>query len=118
MRLMPFSLALALCSAALSLPTAAQTIFPLNRAEILASSLFDFKVEFPAVVDPAQVKVTINGVLPVHTSPDEISKINRQSIPGTSFPHRRLVCEDFLQTTSRLLVRHFATAPCGGRLAG
>ncbi len=61
MRLMPSSLALALCSAALSLPTAAQTIFPINRAEMLAGSHFDFKVEFPGVVDPAQVKVTING---------------------------------------------------------
>ena len=53
--------AVALCVAALSLPTAAQTIFPLNRAEILAGSHFDFKVEFAGLVDPAQVKVTING---------------------------------------------------------
>lgn len=47
--------------AAASLPSAAQTIFPLNRADILAGSRFDFKIEFPGVVDPAQVKVTING---------------------------------------------------------
>ena len=61
MRLTPSSLAVAFCSAALSLTTAAQTIFPINRAEILAGSHFDFKVEFPGVVDPAHVKATING---------------------------------------------------------
>lgn len=61
MRFSPSLLAVALSAAALSLPAAAQTIFPLNRAEILAGSHFDFKVEFDGVVDPAQVKVTING---------------------------------------------------------
>ena len=39
----------------------AQTIFPLTQADILAGSHFDFKVEFDAVVDAAQVKVSING---------------------------------------------------------
>ena len=39
----------------------AQTIFPLTQADILAGSRFDFKVEFDAVVDAAQVKVSING---------------------------------------------------------
>ena len=33
----------------------------MNRAEILAGSRFDFKIEFPGLVDPAQLKVTING---------------------------------------------------------
>lgn len=61
MRHVSSPLAVALCAAALSLPAAAQTIFPLNRAEILAGSRFDFKVEFDGVVDPAQVKVTINS---------------------------------------------------------
>ena len=61
MRLSPASLTLLLCTAVLSLPVTAQTIFPINRAEILAGSHFDFKVEFASVVDPAQVKVTING---------------------------------------------------------
>ena len=37
----------------------AQTIFPLTRADILAGSHFDFKVEFGAVVDPDQIKVTV-----------------------------------------------------------
>jgi len=40
---------------------AATTIFPIDRAAILSDSKFDFKVEFDHVVDPAAVKVTING---------------------------------------------------------
>ncbi len=40
---------------------AAQTIFPLDRAEILAGSRFDLKVEFPGMADPARVKVMVNG---------------------------------------------------------
>ena len=39
----------------------AQTIYPIDRAEILAGALFDFKVEFPGPVDPARLKVTLNG---------------------------------------------------------
>lgn len=42
-------------------PATAQTIYPLNRAEILEGSLFDFKVEFPNAPASADVKVTING---------------------------------------------------------
>jgi alkaline phosphatase len=42
-------------------PAAAQTIYPLNRAEILEGSRFDFKVEFPNAPASADVKVTING---------------------------------------------------------
>ena len=54
-------LALALCALPLSLPLAAQTIYPLTRAEILAGSHFDLKVEFPGLVDAANAKVTVNG---------------------------------------------------------
>lgn len=39
----------------------AQTIYPIDRATILAGSRFDLKVEFPAVVDPTRVRVSING---------------------------------------------------------
>jgi alkaline phosphatase len=39
----------------------AQTIYPLTRAEILAGSKFDFKVEFPGAPAQRAVKVTING---------------------------------------------------------
>ena len=41
--------------------TEAQTIYPLTRAEILAGSKFDLKVEFPQAPEQAAVKVTING---------------------------------------------------------
>lgn len=39
----------------------AQTIYPLNRAEILAGAKFDLKVEFPGAPEQAAVRVTING---------------------------------------------------------
>jgi alkaline phosphatase len=39
----------------------AQAIYPIDRAEILVGSRFDFKVEFPGRVDPAKVTVTVNG---------------------------------------------------------
>ena len=40
----------------------AGAVFPIDRAAILAGSKFDFKVEFDELVDPAMVKVTVNGV--------------------------------------------------------
>jgi alkaline phosphatase len=39
----------------------AQTIYPIDRAEILSGARFDFKVEFPDKVDAAKLKVTVNG---------------------------------------------------------
>jgi alkaline phosphatase len=39
----------------------AQTIYPIDRAAILAGARFDFKVEFADRVDPAKLKVTVNG---------------------------------------------------------
>jgi alkaline phosphatase len=42
-------------------PAVAQTVYPIDRAEILAGAKFDFKVEFPDRVDPAKLKVTLNG---------------------------------------------------------
>jgi alkaline phosphatase len=50
-------------TAATMLAGAAQatTVFPLDRATILAGSPFDFKVELDGVVKPEDVKVTING---------------------------------------------------------
>jgi alkaline phosphatase len=39
----------------------AQTIYPLNRAEILAGGKFDLKVEFPGAPAEGDVKVMING---------------------------------------------------------
>jgi alkaline phosphatase len=50
-------------TAATMLAGAAQatTVFPLDRATILAGSPFDFKVELDGFVKPEDVKVTING---------------------------------------------------------
>ena len=42
-------------------PVAGQTIYPINRAEILEGSRFDFKVEFPNAPASGDVTVTING---------------------------------------------------------
>ena len=39
----------------------AQTVYPIDRAEILAGSRFDLKVEFPGLVKPSEVTVTLNG---------------------------------------------------------
>lgn len=39
----------------------AASIYPIDRATILAGSPFDFKVEFGNVVKPEDVKITING---------------------------------------------------------
>ena len=39
----------------------AQTIYPIDRAAILAGSRFDFKVEFPDRIDSSKLKVTVNG---------------------------------------------------------
>src|SRR4029453_11858657 len=51
------TLGILLCASA----AGAQTIYPIDRAEILAGAQFDFKVEFPDKVDPAKRKVTVNG---------------------------------------------------------
>src|SRR5665647_2175422 len=40
---------------------AAQTIYPYDRADILAASRFDFKVEFPGLLKADAVAVTVNG---------------------------------------------------------
>ena len=39
----------------------AQTVYPLDRAEMLVGAKFDFKVEFAGLVKPADVTITING---------------------------------------------------------
>src|SRR5262245_35756027 len=49
---------IALCLVA---PSSAQTIYPIDRADILAGSLFDFKVEFPELQTSNNAAVTING---------------------------------------------------------
>ena len=56
-RLATICLALALSP----LTAAAQTIYPLDQAEILAGSKFDLKIEFPGAPAQGAVRVTING---------------------------------------------------------
>lgn len=52
--------ALALC--ALVTSALGQTIYPIDRAQILVGAHFDFKVEFSDPVSASDIKVTINGV--------------------------------------------------------
>lgn len=56
-----FKPAAALAAALLSGAATAQTIYPIDRAEILAGSRFDLKVEFPGVVARDSIRLTING---------------------------------------------------------
>jgi len=42
-------------------PLAGQTIYPIDRAAILAGARFDFKVEFPLIERESDLKITING---------------------------------------------------------
>src|SRR6516165_2422367 len=39
----------------------AQTVYPIDRADILVGARFDFKVEFAGLADPTKVSVTVNG---------------------------------------------------------
>jgi alkaline phosphatase len=39
----------------------AQTVYPIDRADILSGARFDFKVEFAGLADPAKISVTLNG---------------------------------------------------------
>lgn len=55
--IMRASFALCVCAGA----AAAQTIYPIDRAEILAGARFDLKVEFPGSVPASEIEVTING---------------------------------------------------------
>jgi alkaline phosphatase len=50
-----------LLSGAAATGAVAQTIYPINKAEILQGARFDLKVEFPGSPAAANVKVTING---------------------------------------------------------
>ena len=53
------SVALAFCLVASA--SHAQTVYPIDRADILVGAHFDFKVEFPGLADPAKVAITLNG---------------------------------------------------------
>jgi len=49
------------CAVVATMPAFAQTIYPLDRAEMLVGSKFDFKVEFPGAPTKEAVTITING---------------------------------------------------------
>lgn len=73
--------ALVLACGALLATTAlasAQTIYPIDRAEILAGTRFDFKVEFPGAPAAGAVKVTINGEAPAATLGKAASFIEKE----------------------------------------
>lgn len=55
---LPLAVAAALIAAG---PAAGQTIYPIDRAQILAGARFDLKVEFPGLADAGKVSVTVNG---------------------------------------------------------
>ena len=56
------TLGVLLASAVLGTPLQAQTLYPIDRATLLAGAKFDLKVEFPGVVEQTALKVTVNGV--------------------------------------------------------
>ena len=39
----------------------AQTVYPIDRADILVGARFDLKVEFAGLADPTKISVTLNG---------------------------------------------------------
>jgi alkaline phosphatase len=39
----------------------AQTVYPIDRADILSGARFDFKVEFAGLADPSRISITLNG---------------------------------------------------------
>lgn len=43
-------------------PAVAQTVYPIDRAEIVVGARFDLKVEFPGLVQAASAVLTLNGV--------------------------------------------------------
>jgi alkaline phosphatase len=51
----------ALVLGALGTAATGQTIYPLDKAQILTGASFDLKVEFPGVASAGDIKVTING---------------------------------------------------------
>jgi alkaline phosphatase len=58
--LRPLAAALLLSCAAIGAANA-QTVYPIDRADILVGSKFDFKVEFDGLAERAALAVTING---------------------------------------------------------
>jgi alkaline phosphatase len=62
----------------------AQTIYPLNRAEILSGAKFDFKVEFPGAPAEGDVTIRINGQDPASVLGAKASFVQREDGLGHS----------------------------------
>jgi alkaline phosphatase len=68
----------AFATALLGASAQAQTIYPVDRAEILVGSRFDLKVEFPGLADPAKVALTLNGRPPAELLGKEPTFVERE----------------------------------------
>src|SRR5262249_41918841 len=79
----------------------AQTVYPIDRADILTGSRFDLKVEFETVVDPAQISVTLNG--------DDLPKTFRSSVRSARGQQGSI-----LSHPARCLARDRRILPRGG----
>src|SRR5215831_17586340 len=60
----PLAALVALLAAVVPTVVTATTVYPIDRAQILAGVRFDFKIELDGVVNPAAVTVTVNGDAP------------------------------------------------------
>ena len=86
----------------------AQTVYPIDRAEILAGTTFDFKVEFPGLADLAKVTISINGEDYAKALGNTDSFIAREDVKDQS------PCETVFAGHARLFLRRTAV----GRMSG
>ena len=68
----------AVLGSALAGSAGAQTIYPVNRAEILVGSKFDFKVEFPGAPSQSAISVTIDGQEPAAVLGGQVSFVEKE----------------------------------------
>jgi alkaline phosphatase len=66
----------------------AQAIYPIDKAEILASSKFDIKVEFSQVVNPNEVVITVNGMPANKVIASKLEFISNENGKGSSIIYR------------------------------
>jgi alkaline phosphatase len=66
----------------------AQAIYPIDKAEILASSKFDIKVEFSQVVNPNEVVIAVNGMPANKVITSKLEFISNENGKGSSIIYR------------------------------
>ena len=66
----------------------AQAIYPIDKAEILAGSMFDIKVEFNQVVNPNEVVITVNGMPANKVIASKSEFISNENGKGSSIIYR------------------------------